>query len=99
MDRPINGTIRMFLDDADTPTYEGPADEFFRNPTGRYAEAAGVDAELFAGTFQQRDACYLPIPFARRCRIVWTGEVQKNSLLRGPDPLLRVRSRSEGLSR
>jgi D-arabinan exo alpha-(1,3)/(1,5)-arabinofuranosidase (non-reducing end) len=73
----INGTIRMFLDDADTPTFEGPADEFFRNPTGRYAEAAGVDAELFSGTFQQRDACYLPIPFARRCRIVWTGEVRR----------------------
>ncbi len=73
----IYGTIRMFLDDADTPTFEGPADEFFRNPTGRYAEAAGVDAELFAGTFQQRDACYLPIPFARRCRIVWTGEVRR----------------------
>lgn len=73
----INGTIRMFLDDADTPTFDGPAAEFFKDPTGRYAQAAGVDAGLFAGTFQQRDACYLPIPFARHCRIVWTGDVQK----------------------
>ncbi|NLS91218.1 MAG: DUF2961 domain-containing protein [Planctomycetaceae bacterium] len=73
----INGTIRMFLDDADTPTFDGPADEFFKDPTGRYAAAAGVDVGLFAGTFQQRDACYLPVPFARRCRIVWTGNVQK----------------------
>lgn len=73
----INGTIKMFLDDADSPTYDGPAAEFFRDPTGRYATAAGVDAELFAGTFQQRDACYLPIPFAQRCRIVWTGKVQQ----------------------
>jgi hypothetical protein len=72
----INGTIRMFLDDADTPTFEGSADEFFRNPTARYAEAAGVDSGLFAATFQQRDACYLPVPFARRCRIVWTGKVR-----------------------
>ncbi len=73
----INGTIRMFLDDADTPTFDGPAAEFFKDPTGRYAQAAGVDGALFAATFQQRDACYLPIPFARRCRIVWTGNVQK----------------------
>lgn len=73
----INGTIRMFLDDADTPVFDGPADEFFKDPTGRYAAAAGVDGGLFAGTFQQRDACYLPVPFARRCRIVWTGNVQK----------------------
>ncbi len=73
----INGTIKMFLDDGDTPTFDGPAAEFFRDPTGRYATVAGVDADLFAGTFQQRDACYLPIPFARRCRIVWTGNVQQ----------------------
>lgn len=73
----INGTIRMFLDDGETPTFDGPANEFFKDPTGRYSQAAGVDSSLFAGTFQQRDACYLPIPFASRCRIVWTGNVQK----------------------
>lgn len=73
----INGTIRMFLDDADSPTYDGPADAFFRGPFGYYAEQAGAGADLAAGTFQQRDASYLPIPFARRCRITWTGNANR----------------------
>src|SRR5690606_10022803 len=29
------------------------------------------------GTFYQRDAAYCPIPFAKRCRIVWTGHLRQ----------------------
>ena len=73
----INGTIRMTLDDADKPVYEGPAAEFFMHPYRKFCSAAGVDESLFAGTFQQRNACYLPIPFQKRCRIVWIGNLQR----------------------
>lgn len=73
----IRGTIRMYLDDAQKPIYDGPADEFMRQPYRRYAQAAGVDLELFEATFRQRDACYFPIPFAKRCRIVWSGKVRE----------------------
>ncbi len=73
----IRGTIRMYLDDAEQPIYDGPADEFLRQPYKRFAEAAGVDLQRFEGTFRQRDACYFPIPFAKRCRIVWIGNTRQ----------------------
>ena len=73
----INGTIKMTLDDADGPAYEGSAAEFFMHPYRKFCSAAGVDESLFADTFQQRNACYLPIPFQKRCRIVWKGDLQK----------------------
>ena len=73
----INGTIRMILDDSAKPVYEGPAAEFFMHPYRRFCSAAGLDESLFEGTFQQRNACYFPIPFQKRCRIVWKGNLQK----------------------
>lgn len=72
-----SGTIRLFLDDASEPVYDGSADDFLRRTAAVWAKAAGVDAAVFAGTFTQRDACYLPIPFARRCRMIWTGKVKE----------------------
>lgn len=47
------------------------------HPYRKFCSAAGVDESLFADTFQQRNACYLPIPFQKRCRIVWKGDLQK----------------------
>jgi hypothetical protein len=72
----IEGTIRVYLDDAQQPLYDGPADEFLHRPYARWAEAAGIDQALFDGSYSQRDACYFPIPFAKRCRIVWRGNVR-----------------------
>jgi len=73
----INGTIRMILDDSAEPAYEGPAAEFFMYPYLRFCSAGGLDESLFDGTFQQRNACYFPIPFQKRCRIIWKGNLQK----------------------
>jgi len=73
----INGTITMTLDGVDSPVFDGPAAEFFMHPYRRLCSAAGVDDSLFADTFQQRNACYLPIPFQNRCHIVWKGNLQK----------------------
>lgn len=92
----INGTITMTLDNADSPVYEGPAAEFFMHPYRRFYSAAGVDESLFAGTFQQRNACYLPIPFQKRCRIVWKGNLQRIHFyqvqIRRYDPGTKVRT-------
>lgn len=71
----IAGSIRMYLDGASDPVYDGSADEFLRFLYRRYAADAGLDESVFAGTFSQRDACYFPIAFAQRCRIVWVGNV------------------------
>jgi hypothetical protein len=67
----------MILDDSAEPVYEGPAAEFFMHPYRKFCSAAGLDRSLFEATFQQRNACYFPIPFQKRCRITWKGDLQK----------------------
>lgn len=73
----INGQIRMYLDDAEQPVYDGSADDFFRRLYRTYAEAQEIDPALFDDGFEQRNAVYCPVPFAKRCRVVWTGDVNK----------------------
>jgi hypothetical protein len=73
----ISGQIRVYLDDASTPLFEGGADEFFRRPYDRFGQMKDVDAGRFAKTVYQRDASYAPIPFARRLRAVWTGNIEE----------------------
>lgn len=68
----INGTIRLFLDNTDIPVYEGPAEDFFWNTA---EELAGIKTD--DGTIRQFDAVYFPIPFAKRCRIEWVGNIQQ----------------------
>lgn len=72
----IEGTIRVTLDEADTPLYDGPAADFLRHPFNVFAGQVGVDPAIFDGTFNQQNATYCPIPFRERCRIVWIGDVQ-----------------------
>lgn len=72
----IGGSIRMCLDNSETPLYDGPAEAFFLRPYDPFLEGSGVTAEVLADTFYQRNAAYTPIPFAKRCRIVWTGNHQ-----------------------
>lgn len=73
----ISGQIRVYLDGADQPLYDGPAEPFLMHPYRGFAETAGVETNVFESTFQQRNACYLPIPFAERCKIVWIGKVNE----------------------
>jgi len=72
----INGKIRLYLDGAGQPVYDGSAQEFFQQFYTPYLAAAKLKPEVFAGTFRQRRACYFPLPFARRCRIVWEGNIR-----------------------
>lgn len=69
----IRGDIRVYLDGADTPVYDGSADMFLRTPWDYYPESAAV-RDILPGVFYQRNAAYCPMPFAKRCRIVWSGK-------------------------
>lgn len=73
----IEGTIRVMLDDAEQPLYDGPASHFLQAGLQQLVEKAGLEPELYERTFRQRDACYFPIPFSQRCRIEWTGTHKK----------------------
>jgi len=70
------GDIRMYLDGSETPVFDGRAEDFLMRTYAAYAEDAGIEDEVLADTFYQRNAAYCPIPFAQRCRIVWIGNLQ-----------------------
>lgn len=73
----INGNLRVYIDDMTTPFYEGEADSFFRHPYDSFNEMDVVNRERFIRTIYQRDASYAPIPFEKRIRIEWIGDLQK----------------------
>jgi hypothetical protein len=71
----LNGKIRLFLDNTENPVFEGDAQDFFWKTaemlTGK------DDKSDYAAVFRQFDASYFPIPFSKRCRIEWTGDISK----------------------
>ena len=71
------GTIRLLLDDVETPLYNGPAADFLSCPYRAFAQRLGIDDSILDGTFQQQQAAYCPIPFARRCRMIWVGKIRQ----------------------
>jgi hypothetical protein len=73
----MGGTIRVYLDGQRKPLYEGPTADFLFSPYAVIARASGDEAKVPAGMFQQHQASYCPIPFAKRCRITWTGQMKK----------------------
>ncbi len=72
----ISGSVRLFLDENPRPLYDGKAEDFFLRFYSLFPQAAALDSKLLEGTFYQRNACYCPVPFARRCRLVWVGKLQ-----------------------
>ncbi|MCF7972429.1 MAG: DUF2961 domain-containing protein [Phycisphaerae bacterium] len=73
----ISGQVRVTIDNAETPFYEGPADTFFHRPYDHFSQMQEIDRDRFDRTVYQRDASYAPIPFARHLRVVWTGNVKQ----------------------
>jgi len=67
----IGGTIRIFLDGAMVPIFEGEAGLFLQDP---YKALGGEESAVPATAFHQREAGYFPVPFAKGCRILWTGK-------------------------
>ncbi|MBK9390746.1 MAG: DUF2961 domain-containing protein [Bacteroidetes bacterium] len=71
----INGNIRLFLDNTDTPVFDGTAQDFFWKPL---VLLSGKDPGFdYSSTIRQFDANYFPVPFSGRCRIEWTGDISK----------------------
>ncbi len=72
----ITGKIRLFIDGRPSPLYDGPAIDFFHRVYDSFPQAEKLKMERLRKTVYQRDACYAPIPFAERIRIVWTGDLK-----------------------
>lgn len=73
----IEGRLRVFLDDAAEPVYDGAADEFMMRRYRYYASLLNVDPATAGDAFEQRQANYFPIAFAKRCRMIWIGNLNK----------------------
>lgn len=73
----IEGTIRLYLDGDSKPVYDGSAEDFFLRTYKPYLAEAGLSEKEYTNTFSQRNAGYYPVPFARRCRIVWIGNLKE----------------------
>jgi hypothetical protein len=72
----ITGKIRLFIDGRPSPLYDGPANDFFHRVYDSFPQSEKLNTERFRKTVYQRDACYAPIPFANRIRIIWTGDLK-----------------------
>ncbi len=71
----MNGDFTVYLDGSPTPIYRGPAERFLRFPYESFARQAAVPDNILNGTFYQRNAAYCPMPFERRLRIEWNGNI------------------------
>lgn len=72
----MGGVLRVYLDGAERPVWEGPAYEFLARRSKSFFERAGV--ELDAGdAFIEEDADYFPVPFAKRLRVTWEGRLEE----------------------
>ncbi len=69
----INGRIRLFLDNSETPAYDGNAEDFF----WKTAEVLTGNDKNYAAILRQFDATYFPVPFSKSCRIEWIGDITK----------------------
>ena len=94
----MGGTLRVELDGAKDAFFVGSADKFLRDRTTWLVEL-GLDERLSAqlgNAFEQEDADYLPIPFAKRLRITWSGRLRDLHFyqigVRRYDKTARVRS-------
>jgi len=72
----ISGRIRMYLDNSETPLFDGNANDFFHRPYDHFLQIGSINRERFQKTVYQRDASYAPIPFAQHLRVVWTGKIK-----------------------
>lgn len=74
----MDGVLRVWLDGAERPLFEGKAYDFFARRAAHVVPGleALPDSGLKQALSPQQDADYLPIPFARGLRVTWTGRVR-----------------------
>ena len=71
----IGDIVKVYLDDMDTPVYEGAALTFFRTSYAPYTKKAGIEKDIAGKVFKHAEASYFPMPFAKRCKIIWEGNL------------------------
>ena len=72
----MGGVLRVWLDGAEAPIWEGSAFEFFARRSEHFFERAGLEIEC-DDAFVQQDADYFPIPFATHLRVTWEGRLRE----------------------
>jgi len=70
----MGGVIDVYLDNARKPIYSGPASDFLVRRSQIFLSQAGVDIQC-GDAFRQQDADYMPIPFKKSLRVIWTGKI------------------------
>ena len=99
----IGGALRVFLDGSRETLYDGPAEAFFQ----KHLRGPGLlrrQRACSTSTYSQAEAGYYPIPFAKRLRMEWDGDLEELHFyqvqVRLYEPGARVTSfRTEDLSR
>lgn len=69
----MDGELTVWLDDAESPVYNGNANDFMMD---RPACLGGAFEKRMPG-FTQVDANYFPVAFAKKLRIEWTGRLSE----------------------
>ncbi len=72
----MGGTLRVWLDEESEPLWAGRGDDFLARRSEVLVRRAGLALDL-GDAFRQEDADYLPVPFARRLRVVWEGKLRE----------------------
>jgi hypothetical protein len=73
----MEGVLRVWLDRAEQPLFEGKGYDFFARRTAHLLPGLdGLPKDVAAALQPQQDADYLPIPFGTGLRITWTGRVR-----------------------
>jgi hypothetical protein len=72
----MGGVMRVFLDGAAEPVYEGSGYDFMARRSRIFMEKAGLEIDC-GDAFMQQDADYFPLPFAKGLRVTWEGKLQE----------------------
>ncbi|TAH38217.1 MAG: DUF2961 domain-containing protein [Planctomycetota bacterium] len=72
----MQGVLTVTLDGAEQPLYQGDAYTFLARRAHWFLERHRVPGDA-GDAFQQQDADYLPVPFAKRLRITWEGRLDE----------------------
>jgi len=70
----MGGTMRVFLDGANAPAFEGSGYDFLARRLETLLHASDIDLDC-GDAFRQQDADYFPISFGRSLRITWEGKL------------------------
>ena len=72
----FKGEVSVYLDGNPKPLYQGDAEQFFRDKYKYFTEMSGLP-EKASESFDQRNACYFPIAFAKKLRIEFKGNLKE----------------------